>query len=385
MKNALKIVCGALIGITFGFILSGIIVVLFTDITLSEFVLKLGTLQLGEGLISVAISLLSLFVAVPLQVAIHEGGHLLFGLMTGYRFVSFRLFSWTRLRESGKWRIKRFSIAGTGGQCLLTPPEMPYEDIPVMGYHLGGVIANLTITLFALWAFITCDNLQSYQATALIIFILIGAFFILTNGIPLQIGGINNDGRNAWNLRHNSGEKRSMAIQLKANALNQQGVRPKELPDEWFTLREDMDYKNPTDFYFILLEAARLMDGAEWEKAYVLVSEAYRHKAEIMPLYVKETACELVFLSLITHREKEAEALYTNELKRYVEQFQNMMSSKKRLLFAVALYMDKDETKAYTLYNTMVEKQGEYLMQGEVKSDLYMMQYLLKEYEHTKN
>ena len=93
----------------------------------------------GVSLLAILILLFSIF----LQVLLHEGGHLVCGLATGYRFVSFRIFNLTFIRKDGKLCIKRFSLAGTGGQCLLTPPERPLEDIPTTLYNLGGVLANL--------------------------------------------------------------------------------------------------------------------------------------------------------------------------------------------------------------------------------------------------
>ena len=36
---------------------------------------------------------LAFYIALPIQILVHEGGHLLFGLLTGYRVVSFLFFS----------------------------------------------------------------------------------------------------------------------------------------------------------------------------------------------------------------------------------------------------------------------------------------------------
>lgn len=57
------------------------------------------------------------FLIVPI---IHESGHLVMGLLTGYDFVSFRVGSFTVIKENGKLVRKKFNIAGTGGQCILT-------------------------------------------------------------------------------------------------------------------------------------------------------------------------------------------------------------------------------------------------------------------------
>lgn len=109
----------------------------------------------GISLLAILILLFSIF----LQVLLHEGGHLVCGLATDYRFVSFRIFNLTFIRKDGKLCIKRFSLAGTGGQCLLTPPERPLEDIPTTLYNLGGVLANLLTAILAFLPLLTVDGL----------------------------------------------------------------------------------------------------------------------------------------------------------------------------------------------------------------------------------
>ena len=49
----------------------------------------------GVSLLAILILLFSIF----LQVLLHEGGHLVCGLATGYRFVSFRIFNLTFIRK----------------------------------------------------------------------------------------------------------------------------------------------------------------------------------------------------------------------------------------------------------------------------------------------
>ncbi len=71
-----------------------------------------------------------MYLAIFLQIILHEAGHLLFGLLTGYRFSSFRIGSFMWILQDGKIRFKRFSLAGTGGQCLLLPPPMVDGKMP---------------------------------------------------------------------------------------------------------------------------------------------------------------------------------------------------------------------------------------------------------------
>ena len=107
---------------------------------------------LGETLPEVALLIAGMYAAIAAQLILHEAGHLAFGLMTGYRFCSFRVFSLIWVKIGGRIRLRRLSIAGTGGQCLMAPPEMKNGKIPVTLYNLGGSIMNLLTGAAALAA-----------------------------------------------------------------------------------------------------------------------------------------------------------------------------------------------------------------------------------------
>lgn len=100
------------------------IAVVFTDTTFADFFRKLFQMSLWEVVGVPVFSIVAAVVAYFICVIVHEAGHLVCGLLTGYGFVSFRIFSFTFIREAGRLRVKRFAIAGTGGQCLLSPPEV---------------------------------------------------------------------------------------------------------------------------------------------------------------------------------------------------------------------------------------------------------------------
>lgn len=326
------------------------------------------------GIFLMAIVLLLL--AVILQVILHEGGHLVCGLASGYRFVSFRIFSLTFIRKDGRLCIKRFSIAGTGGQCLLTPPDKPLAEIPTTLYNAGGVLANLLATILAAILLLTVDGMPFLLKFFLAVFAIIGLIMALMNGIPMKMGGIGNDADNLRLLLKDKRSKQALVVQLRVNALVQEGIRPKDMPDEWFR-QEDIDYKDALQTTIQLMSAGRLQDKGEWEAAYEAGEETLRHKKEVIGLLIREAECEQLFLALVTGRMERAEELYTDELKKYIEQYKNVASSKQRILCALALYREKDIAKAKEIYNTVCRRKEKYLMQGEVLSDLAQMEAIL--------
>ncbi len=377
MKQVLKIIGSLMIGAALGFGVSTLFIVLTTDLTFGEFLGKFKNVELLEMGGVILFSILSFLLSIVLHVLIHEGGHLIAGLLTGYRFVSFRIFNYTLLKESGKLRIKRFKIAGTGGQCLLVPPQKPVEQINTLWYNAGGFLANLLLSGGILCGFFFIEG--ALAKTFIFIFALTGIFFALLNGIPFKVGGMPNDGYNLRMLSHNLESKKAMCTQLRVNALVQEGIRPKDMPSEWFTTPQgdDFNWGDPLKLSIKLMEASYIMDCGDMEKSHQMLQQAYSHKENIAPLFVNEIVCELIYTSLATGRIQRARELYTKEIQNYITQHHKVMSSKERVMFAVKLIMEEDAAGAKAIMDSVSSMQNEYLMQGEVKMDLALMEELL--------
>lgn len=378
MKQALKLVGMFLIGILLGVMVSGAGIVLFTDMTLAAFFGKLFRLHIAEvigfPLLFICFFLITLF----LQVTLHEAGHLICGLASGYRFVSFRIFNFTWIRKDGKWVLKRFSVAGTGGQCLLAPPDRPEEEIPVCGYNMGGVMMNILTALVALEFLLWMEDLPFMLSVFLVFWVIIGLFLGVTNGVPMKLGGIGNDAYTLRLLRHNPATKHALILQLRINALIQEGMRPKDMPEEWF--KQDaatIDYKDILQATIGLMNVSRLLDREEWEDAYRLLEDVKSHSSELIGILQQETDAELLFTALVTGRMERAGELATDKLLRYIHLYSRVSSSKQRQLFALALYQEHDREKAETIYRSVVNLREKYLMQGEVNMDIALMEVLL--------
>lgn len=375
LKLILKIALGLAAGFAVGLLISGVLAVLLTDSSFSDFILKLGSLDISEGIMAVVVAVAALFVSLFLLITFHELGHLVCGLMSGYRFVSFRILDFTFIRIGGRLRIKRFAVAGTGGQCLMCPPDRPVAEIPFTLYNLGGIIANVILLVPAIVALIVTGN--PFVSESATIFLLCDVFLILTNGIPLKAGGIGNDAYNLLLLRRSMLSRRGMILQLRSNALIQEGVRPRDMPAEWFSVPADIDFSNALEVSIPLMQASRTLDMMLPEQAYEELSSIYRHKDTIIPIYVNETACELIFTALVTGRLDEAITLLTDDLAKYIRTYGKVLSSKQRLLSAIALFIENDCNKAEEIYHKLERDRAKYLLQGEVKSDLDIMHRML--------
>lgn len=375
LKKIFKMILALCIGVLGGFLVAAACIVLFTDTTFTEFFSTFKSVPLLEMAGAALAGIVAFVVSLLFLIPVHELGHLVAGLLSGYKFVSFRVLNYTFIRINGKTEVKKYSVAGTAGQCLLTPPERDIDKISASWYNAGGIMANLLclfVALPLLWL-----PLSPLAAEITMIFILADAILLLMNGIPMKIGGVGNDGYNILLLRKSRLSKLGLMNQLRTNALVQNGVRPKDMPDELFVLPAEIDYANTLEAALPLMHASRLLDRMDYTAALAEFESIYSHKNDMIQLYANEIACELVYLYLVTGQAEKARAIYDDSLKKYVETYARFMSSKKRLLCAVALCLDNDRARAEQIYGDLLSAKDSYLLQGEVKSDLALMEALL--------
>ena len=91
MKSALKLLVFLGIGCLIGIVLVCAGIVSFTDMTWNELVQKLAKIEALEVVGIFAGSIVCTLVAFILQIVLHEGGHLLFGLLSFCLFPYFQL------------------------------------------------------------------------------------------------------------------------------------------------------------------------------------------------------------------------------------------------------------------------------------------------------
>ena len=210
-------------------------------------------------------------VSFALQTILHETGHLIGGLLTGYKFCSFRIGNLQLQRENGALRFRRLKLAGTGGQCLMTPPEPVDGKIPVMLYNLAGPLMNLLTALLALGGYFLSGG-GSMGASLLFLFAFVGFYLALTNGIPLRLGPIDNDGKNAFSLRRDPEAMRAFYLQMAVNSRQTEGERLRDMPDEWFVMPSDEAMQNALVAATGVFCCSRLMDEHRFAEAHEAMS-----------------------------------------------------------------------------------------------------------------
>lgn len=314
-----------------------------------EFAVESGDSQsLGAGLFSLIALFAGMYAAIMFHVIIHEGGHLLFGLLTGYKFVSFRIFSFMWVKSGGKIETKRLSIAGTGGQCLMAPPDMKDGKFPQTMYNLGGSIVNaIAGGIFLAAHFLFAGN--SFVKAAMLIFAVVGFMLAIMNGVPMRMGAVDNDGYNAITLRKHTQAAEAFWIQLKANEQISKGIRLKDMPDEWFCVPSDESMKNSMVAARGVFACNRLMDEEKFDEAEKLISHMLNIESGMAGLHRSLLICDRIFCQLMDGSSSEQiDCMLTKEQRQFMKAMKSFPSVL-RTEYALALVHEKDESKAQNI------------------------------------
>lgn len=289
---------------------------------------------------SVVTSLICLIVFYIVHIILHEAGHLIFGKLTGYSLVSFRVFSWMVVATKDGLERKKLHVPGTLGQCLMAPPAYAEGKFPFKLYLCGGVIINfLASAVVGLIAW-SVGELPLVAG----VFILVGVFIGLTNIIPFGF----NDGmtlKMAWNKESKQWQ---LFSQFYINAQTSNGVSYQELPDEFFALPAGDDGKDYFSQWTHCIQLARAMDRLDFEEAKRINDLLWERKDMLIPHFRVEIAKERLFLLAVLEGDKdEARSIYTSkEVKRFLAIKQ---MSNKRIAAAYELYVNGDRDKAVAL------------------------------------
>lgn len=265
-------------------------------------------------------------VACLLHIIIHEAGHLVCGLLSGYQFASFRIGSFMWIKEDEKIKCKRFSLAGTGGQCLMSPPDLVDGKIPYVLYNLGGSLANTVIAVISFGLYFLLKE-SWVLSTFFIIVALLGVVFALLNGIPMKSKMVNNDGYNALSLGKDKDALRAFWIQMKANEQITKGKRLREMPEEWFNVPTDEQMNNSMVAVLGVFACNRLMDEHKFQEADALMERFVEMDSSIVEIHKNLLICDRIYCELISeNRKQKVEEMYNADLKKFMKAMKNYPS-----------------------------------------------------------
>lgn len=285
-------------------------------------------------------------IGIPFCVLVHEAGHLLFGLATGYRMISFRLFFLILKQKNGKWRICRepSPISGMAGQCLMAPPRKKSGKFPYRLYNAGGVLLGFAVSA----VFITVSlavRLPYYFGFFLFTTGLYGAVLNLFNAIPTSGARTVNDGTNGRAAKRSQTARDAFWNQLEYAALQAQGVRTRDMPAELFFLPEKWALTNALAVTEGMMLLDREEDTGAYEEARRTAEHILQNARPIHPLYRASLTAELLFFELILRCDPDEIHRLYSETEKNLPLLKNHASTY-RILYAYHLLWSKQERAA---------------------------------------
>lgn len=351
----------------FGLIVNILLTVLFTVTLILSFNKHLSAIPDEQEILLVLIIFLSIYVTMYIQLIIHELGHLIFGLLSGYKFSSFRIGNIMLLKTGGKLKFKKLKIAGTAGQCLMSPPDMKDGKMPVLLYNLGGALLNIIscIIFFIIYLFIKDNSLISVIFELSIAY---GVYFAALNAIPMKTGTIDNDGYNALSLMLNPNSQQAFWTQLKVNELQAKGTRLKNMPDEWFYIAKPLELRNNLIATIAVFTCNRLMDQHNFDEANEKMKQLLRAKTAIIGIHRNLLVCDRIYCELINNNKTTAKKLMSDELKTFMASMKDFPTIL-RTQYTYALLVEDDLDKANTIKKKFIEKGKVYPYQADIRSE----------------
>ncbi len=336
-----------------------------------------GTLfgKLTEGsnfeAVDIVVLLIIALVSFYATIIIHECGHLVMGMCTGYKFVSFRVGSLMIADENGRLVRKKFSIPGTAGQCIMTHDLVrDPSEIKFFWYHFGGVFFNIiTALLFGSAAAFMGEGLLRM---IFIVFASISLIQGILNIIPMN-ASVPNDGMNIL-VQYKSPEKRVvMANILAANGLMHKGISPADLPDEYLITADENGDSPFCDL--CILKAMNLMykhDHEAAERMFTSLSE----NSKMAEIQRNECRCDLLYCMIMLQRDKaEIEKLYS-EMKNYIKQMEKYAVGRHRLMYAYYKLVQNDDQKAQAELAAAEKMADTYPLRSEFEEEMKLIKYI---------
>lgn len=317
-------------------------------------------------LMAIGATMIATILAAVIHIVFHEAGHLTAGLLTGYRFLSFRIFQYTLVKTEEGLKWKRFHIAGTGGQCILElPADQPAETAPWFWYNAGGVLMNLVLATLCVLLLKWLDpGMLGFAFLAMMS--MVGLFMALMNGVPMLVGGIGNDGHNIWLLWRHPSSRRFFIHALQIVGQMSRGIRMRDVPQAWIDdcpVDEHSDYMQIANrgSYMTLLE-----DKGQYEEARLVAEELLALGKKLPQLFLMETSGDGVMLELMTTKRHEVvERLWTKQTECYVKSSSKYSPIKCAILYAYQLLYRGDAKAADAYKQQLHQRRQHYAIPGE--------------------
>ncbi|WP_312370139.1 hypothetical protein [Lachnoclostridium sp.] len=276
---------------------------------------------------------------------VHETGHFIGGLISGYRLISFRIFSLAFVKSGDRYKLKLQKLKGTGGQCLMLPPKgIEFVQCPYYLYNMGGIFFDMFVTMLVFFSAVwLCKT--PIMKNLLLTYVVMGIFSAIINYAPLPnfIGA--NDGINIRAIRKNKSLLKPFMQQLIIYQSLCDGKDFHVFTEDELELPKDADITNPINNYFLNIQYLKYIEIRDFKRAedtLLTLESEYESMARRMRLMID---VERLFFLLIQDADIRGIKTYYKNIKKDMKK--NISSpSVLRTLFAYEKIIHKDNKKA---------------------------------------
>lgn len=297
--------------------------------------LKLGIMAL--------LALAMIFLFYTINMCLHEIGHMIFGLMSGYEFNSLRFGKVMLAKENGRLRFCKYDMPGTGGQCIMTAPKMDAEKMPVVLYNLGGLFMNLFVFLIGIIVFAAVKASHVVVGMTFLILAMTSLVIMITNGLPFTQMGT--DGANTIILYKDKFAREAFRNQLEIVRYLSQNYSVREIPEELFLFDKQIPMTNPLittqafscfNYYFV---------SGKYKEAKEMALYILENTKSINQLHEKILYGEMLFITMVVDKDIEAAKKQFSLHKKELEKAAGFISIQ-RVLYAYYTLVEPSEKKA---------------------------------------
>ena len=246
----------------------------------------------GIDFYEIPLIFLAFFLSLPLHIILHEAGHLLGGLLSGYDFIMFRLFNTVWIKTDKGISKRRQQVLGLLGQALMMPPE-DEDKPPFLLYHSSGFLVNLLTGILL----IILGNLISNSTISLIVYSAAAAAILLffVNAIPKMP----NDGYNILIQLKNPEATTELTKMLRLYGELVRGTSFTELQD-YIELNLVHSLENPNNVTFLTAQAAAYMEQFDFEQAREIYTRLWDQRDDLLEPHKPDVYLNYLFTLLMT-------------------------------------------------------------------------------------
>jgi len=287
----------------------------------------------------------SYYLSIASAVIVHEFGHLIFGLLTGYKFAAIGFAHHLFLRRDGRMRRFVYKLPGALGFCAMEVPDMKDGSFPFALYLLGGVLCNTFFALICIFAFVSgIGSGILFFPHAFLLFAFVNAYLAIVSILPIKTKFLNTDGKQLFDLLKHKNIRKSFWACEKISAAQYRGVKFEDIPSEWFNETDDTQ-----SVYAASIRAVRFLARTETDEPKEVCALIEKELSENHALSGRSKAlliCMRIYYESIGERDAGTlKKLITQTQIDFMKRMKNMPSAI-QTEYAYTLLVEKDVREA---------------------------------------